>query len=217
MRVRYRADMAGANSGRGNAYQSKANPPRPVAKPAPPKPRSTLRRRSDEIARRYAEATRGLPDVPDEPMPKRSGRAPRRPSRWTRDDARDAEMAAAWKAHALTKAPEVVTPDGLLVPGDVVTREPLLPDWQAHHWLEASSIWAYRRELGCTTLAEIRALLYEDRNSAPLNRRTHERHTSWTERITREHVPADVWEFAAELDARAGRAWAVAQLERDYP
>jgi excisionase family DNA binding protein len=35
--------------------------------------------RADELAQRYADATRDLPDVPDEPMPKLAGRAPRRP------------------------------------------------------------------------------------------------------------------------------------------
>lgn len=41
--------------------------------------------RASEIAQRYAAATRGLPDAPDEPMAKLSGSAPRRPRPKSRD------------------------------------------------------------------------------------------------------------------------------------
>lgn len=101
---------------------------------------------------------------------------------------------------------------------DQVTGEPLTHDWQAHHVIEQSVLYAMRRRLGLT-LDELADLLWDRRNGLAINKNTHDRHddgTPWT--IPRNALRPWHWEFARHLDTlQPGTQWATARLERDYP
>lgn len=101
---------------------------------------------------------------------------------------------------------------------DQVTSEPLTHDWQAHHVIEQSVIYAMRRRLGLT-LEQLAELLWDRRNGLAINKTTHERHddgTNWT--IPRDALRPWHWEYARDLDELLpGTQWATARLERDYP
>jgi hypothetical protein len=85
--------------------------------------------------------------------------------------------------------------------------DPFDPRFDAHHVLP-------KGELRARGLLQY---VWDARNGVLLAERVHRQHTDAFLRIPREKVPPAAWEFAAELDARAGTEWATVMLERNYP
>ena len=77
-----------------------------------------------------------------------------------------------------------------------------LPAVHLHHLIPKQVL---KREGYRRYLADRRILL-------PLCFKHHFDHESWSARLTRDYVPAEAWQAAAELGE-----WAVVRLERDYP
>lgn len=81
--------------------------------------------------------------------------------------------------------------------------------FHAHHIIAAQQL----RKRG------LYGLVWDPRNGlwlAELPHMAHE-HTGGSHRLSRDLLPAAVWDFAGELDGLAGSEWASAYLERTYP
>lgn len=81
------------------------------------------------------------------------------------------------------------------------------PSFDAHHPLP-------KRELRARGLF---AFVWDPRNAVWLAELAHGRQEAAFVRVAGELLPAPVWEFCAELDARDGSEWATALVERMHP
>jgi hypothetical protein len=82
------------------------------------------------------------------------------------------------------------------------------PSFDAHHALPKEELRA--RGLG--------AHVWDPRNGVFVTSRVHLDHAHGPRpRITRELLPARVWEFCAEMDALGAGEWATVMVERDHP
>lgn len=187
---------------------SKSNPRRPWEEEQQPKQRAPLARvsrvkvadgRADQDARTLRRAAR--------PRPSYGAHKPQ--TQAEREQAGD--LRVAWRDAVVQDAGG----------RDQATGEGLLFDWQCHHVVEASDLWAMRRRLKVNDVVipddQFIALLWDRRNGMALNRRTHERHHSRTAPITFDKLRPWHFEFARMLDQFGGYEWATYRLTRDYP
>lgn len=81
--------------------------------------------------------------------------------------------------------------------------------FHAHHALSKDAL----RKRG------LYAYVWDSRNGVWVAEAAHmaHEHTGGEHRITRDSLPASVWEFCAELDALAGIEWATAKVEHEHP
>lgn len=81
------------------------------------------------------------------------------------------------------------------------------PVFDAHHPLP-------KRELRARGL---HAHVYDPRNGVFVAEQVHLDHEGAVKRISREVLPASVWEFCEEMDALGAGEWATAMVERQHP
>lgn len=87
------------------------------------------------------------------------------------------------------------------------SNDPYDPDFHAHHALGAQQL----RKRG------LHAYVWDARNGVLVSEIVHMEHEHHAPTIFAEHLPARVWEFAAEMDALVGTEWATAKVERQHP